>query len=92
MAVYVDRLMNHGWRLRGRLTKSCHMLADTPEELHALAAVIGLKREWAQDGSLLHYDLVPGKRAAAVAAGAIELNDHDQARLVMRKLRGKDVL
>lgn len=46
------------------------MIADTVDELHALAARIGLKRSWFQGD---HYDLVPSKRAAALAAGATEL-------------------
>lgn len=53
--VYVDELFttNHqvkGWagRIFGDGRQSCHMTADTPEELHAFAKRIGLKREWAQ--------------------------------------------
>lgn len=55
------------------------MYADTPEELHALAKSIGLKREWCSDhtqpnSKLLHYDLNPNKRIQAIRAGAIEVN------------------
>lgn len=39
MAVYVDPLINYGWKLG----PSCHMTADTIEELNALAVKIGLK-------------------------------------------------
>ena len=76
MAVYVDWLCNHGWRLRGRLVPSCHLTADTAAELHALAQAIGCRREWFQPmppHSLPHYDLTASRRAAAVAAGAVEL-------------------
>ena len=66
--VYVDPLCNHGWRLG----PSCHMYADTLEELHAFAARIGLKRQWFQDKRLPHYDLTARRRAAAVKLGAIE--------------------
>lgn len=77
MSCYVDRLRPFGWRIRGRKTESCHLLADTLDELHAMAAAIGLKRAWFQDKrSGKHYDLAPSKRAAAVALGAIELDDH----------------
>jgi hypothetical protein len=49
------------------------MYADTLDELHAMAAKIGMKREWFQDKkSLPHYDLTVSRRAAAVRAGAIE--------------------
>ncbi len=42
MAVYVDSLRDWGWRLG----PSCHMIADTNEELHAMAERIGLLRRW----------------------------------------------
>jgi hypothetical protein len=71
MAVYIDRLRNHGW-VHG---KSCHLIADSNEELHAFAASIGMLRDWFQKGSMPHYDLTEKKRAAALAAGAIELDD-----------------
>jgi hypothetical protein len=51
----------------------CHLWADTLEELHAIAKRVGMKPEWFQnDGRLPHYDLVPPRRAEAVALGAIE--------------------
>ena len=87
MAVYVDWLLNHGWRPRGQLIKSCHLLADTEEELHALALSIGLRREWFQSGSrVAHYDLTESLRALAVAAGAVELT-RATFRPVYRRLR-----
>ena len=33
MAVYVDALFNYGWKLG----PSCHMIADTLDELHVMA-------------------------------------------------------
>lgn len=76
MTCYVDKLRPFGWRIRGRETESCHLLADTLAELHEMAERIGLKRAWFQDKrSGKHYDLTPGKRAAAVASGAVELDD-----------------
>ncbi len=81
MAVYVDPLMAwprtkawpYGW--------VSHLYADTPEELHALAASIGLRRHWCSDhtqpGSrLLHYDLHAASRGRAVMLGAIEVDRH----------------
>jgi hypothetical protein len=73
MSVYVDDLQK--WpHARHACFKagSCHMMADTLEELHALASRIGLRRSWFQPRSFPHYDLSPGKREAAVAAGAVE--------------------
>lgn len=82
MSVYVDPLFRCVSRDRqarqvgakhGHLWS--HLFADTLEELHAMADRIGMRRAWFQDhGRLPHYDLVPPRRAAAVAAGAIELD------------------
>ena len=80
MTVYVDELMAWGWRIRGHLTTSCHMIADTVEELDAAALAIGLKLRWRQPGRANrppHYDLTPSRREKAVANGAVELNLHD---------------
>lgn len=79
MGVYVDGLVQHASTAVAPAARFvsqraghrwCHMVADTVDELHALAARIGLKRSWFQGD---HYDLVPSKRAAALAAGATEL-------------------
>lgn len=70
MSVYVDASI---WRF-GRLV-CCHMIADTADELHAMADRIGVERRWFQDttkASFPHYDIAKSKRALAVAAGAIE--------------------
>ena len=70
--VYVDPLVNNGWVLYGKPTTSCHLWADAPGELHAMARKIGLKKEWAQAKSrVLHYDLTPSKREEALKAGAV---------------------
>ena len=75
MPVYVDALMEHPAKPGLRWTRWCHMRADTLEELHAMASLVGLKREWFQGkpGSP-HYDLTPIKRALAITWGAIPLN------------------
>lgn len=86
MAVYVDWLINYGWKLRGHTTPSCHLTADTLTELHDFAQQIGLKREWFQQGSLPHYDLTPRRREAAVRLGAVELT-RQNLREVYRRLR-----
>ncbi len=77
MAVYVDPLREHppfhGW------TTWCHMIADTEEELHAMAERIGMRREWYQGD---HYDLRPDARERALAAGALEMSMREMARRV----------
>lgn len=72
MAVYVDMLIDYGWKLG----PSCHLLADTEEELHEMAKKIGMKREWFQISSkhqMPHYDLVKSRRDKAIKFGAIEI-------------------
>lgn len=74
--VYVDPLREHGNPnappcFQG--VASCHMYADSLDELHAAAAHIGLRPAWFQNHPLLpHYDLTAGRRRAAVAAGVVE--------------------
>ena len=84
MAVYVDPLCNHGWVLRGRAVKSCHLFTDGDiDELHAMAERIGLKRRWFQCGNkrLPHYDLTESRRNAAISLGVIALSRAEAARL-----------
>lgn len=78
LAVYVDDMRNR----YGRLIL-CHMLADTPEELHAMADRIGVTRRWLHND---HYDICLAKRALAVEAGAIEITRRE-AVLLRREQR-----
>lgn len=73
MAVYVDdmRMPADVGRVSGIWS---HMMADTVTELDAMARRIGMRTAWRQNKrSGVHYDLVESRRAAAVAAGAVEL-------------------
>lgn len=84
MSVYVDPLVDYGWRLG----PSCHMLADTDEELRAFAARIGMKPEWYQrkpHDPCGHFDLVASRRTKAVALGAIELSAREMRDFRLRK-------
>lgn len=70
MSVYVDRVAL-GY---GRMVM-CHMIGDTPDELHAMADRIGVARRWFQappKASFWHYDVAKSKRELAVKAGAID--------------------
>lgn len=91
MAVYVDALMNHGWRLRcvDSCVDSCHLIADSIDELKDFAVnQLGMKLSWFQPKSSPHFDLVKSRRDLAVSLGAIEL---DRKAFVnkIRNLRGQ---
>lgn len=89
MTVYVDPLMPHGFRLRGKPMDTCHMFSDQIDlaELHELAGKIGMRRAWLHRSSILHYDLISWKRLEAVRAGAVEVDSHEAVRL-WRLIRG----
>lgn len=82
MAVYVDDM-----RAKYGRYVMCHMLADTDEELHAMAAAIGVARKWwqAPPAHTSHYDIALSKRGLAIGHGAIEITKREAA--YMCKLR-----
>lgn len=85
MSVYVDAPWVYAREPAGYVGRSrtCilwgHMIADTPEELHAMALRIGLHTTWVQVSKhgALHYDLVPSKRRLAIQYGAMALSRKD---------------
>lgn len=97
MSVYVDPmapcLPNPRWRHR----ESCHLWADSDEELHGFAESLGLLREWHQNkpGGLSHYDLTAGKRQAACRLGAVPLTREKAVskwRESKQQTKGKEVV
>jgi hypothetical protein len=50
-----------------RRMKMSHMMADTDDELHAMAQKIGVARKWYQGD---HYDICMSMRAKAIKLGA----------------------
>jgi len=59
------------------------MYADTLDELHAMAAAIGMKRAWFQNKlSLPHYDLVQRRRDQAVRLGVVEHSLHEMVKFM----------
>lgn len=82
MTVYVDDMRAQ----YGRMVM-CHMLADTDEELHAMAAKIGVARRWHQKAGTphSHYDICLSKRAIAVKLGAAEINRSGVVEIVRMK-------
>ena len=88
MTIYVDPLVTYKHAAQsgarhvfGNGRQSCHMACDgNLDELHQFAGRIGLKRTWFQNSSIPHYDLTPSRRAAAVAAGAVEVSSEELIR------------
>lgn len=70
MAVYVDDM----FAPFGRMLMS-HMVADSSDELHAMADRIGVARRWVQHPGTLreHYDISKGKRELAIRFGTVPI-------------------
>lgn len=70
MAVYVDDMKAKFGRM-----VMCHMIADTTEELVAMARAIGVNTKWIQHPGTAreHFDIALVKRAEAVKRGAVEI-------------------
>src|SRR4051812_37876272 len=71
MSVYVDDMRAPFGRM-----VMCHMVADSTAELLTMADRIGVARRWLQHAGTPkeHFDIALSKRAAAVRAGAIEVD------------------
>ena len=73
MTVYVDDMYQYPMGQFGRM-KMSHMVADTLDELHAMAQKIGIARRHFQDKhSGAHYDVSMSKRELAIEKGAIPI-------------------
>lgn len=71
MTVYVDTMRASYGRM-----KMCHMVADTLDELHAMAERLGVRQHFQAPpkASHPHYDVALSKRAEAIKAGAVEIS------------------
>lgn len=77
MAVYVDDFNAPFGRML-----MCHMMADTLEELNAMAGKIGVAGRWIQlEGRFPHYDICLSKKKLAIQCGAIECTARDLVKL-----------
>lgn len=80
MTAYVDDMMRpyHGMIM-------CHMIADTLEELHAMADRVGVAREHFQNKQAgPHYDIAKSRRLLAIDAGAVEVTLRECACMMAR--------
>ncbi len=81
MSVYVDNAINPYGRM-----KMCHMVADTLDELHAMADKIGMRRGWFQNHpDHPHYELSVSRRKIAIQNGAIEISSTQLVMLLRAK-------
>lgn len=83
MTVYVDDM-----RAKFRRMVMCHMIADTDEELHTMAAVIGVRRQWWQgppEHKYSHYDICLAMRKKAVLAGAVQISWRKCSTMCLRR-------
>ena len=91
MTVYVDDAV-HLWRGQ----RWAHLMADTLEELHAMAGQLGIPRRAFQNKtSGAHYDVPSELRERAIALGAVAISRHrDRAQvravIAMAKAQGRD--
>lgn len=90
MSVYVDPLRQYTRPAAGlwRWRESCHLLADSAEELEAFARRLRLAAAWRHRD---HYDITAVKRRAAVRLGAVEITHREAVALRRRAAEaGKD--
>jgi hypothetical protein len=82
MTVYVDDAV-HSWRGQ----RWAHLMADTLEELHAMAARLGIPRRAFQNKtSGAHYDVTADLRELAIALGAVAISRHHDRALVKAEI------
>lgn len=88
--VYVDNFYVTGAGNFGRM-KMSHMIADTTEELLAMADKIGVQRKWIQHPGTVyeHFDVAIVKRKQAILNGAQEINFRDYARIINERTNYK---
>jgi len=80
VTVYVDNMYLFPMG-RFRRMKMSHMIADTTEELMAMADRIGVARKWVQQAGTPdeHFDVSMGAREKAIEAGAVEISMRELA-------------
>ena len=78
MTVYVDDAV-HPWRGH----RWAHLMADTLDELHMMAARLGIPRRAFQNKtSGAHYDVTTETRELAIRHGAVPISRHTDRALV----------
>lgn len=91
MPVYVDDMYKSPMGEFGRM-KMSHMIADTEDELNAMADKIGVARKWIQYPGThkVHFDIAQAKRAIAIRHGAVPITWHDLGVMsIMQRATGR---
>jgi len=92
MSCYVDPLYNTQPKKNWPYKRACHLFADSIEELHEMAGLVGVARSNLQyRADFPHYDLTANKRLQAIARGAVQV-ERDVMVDFVRKLRNKSEL
>lgn len=91
MTVYVDDMAAEYMppHAPGRRYVMSHMIADTLEELHAMADKIGVARKWFQKGD--HYDITQSKKKLAIKHGARLITWRQLATMSMNRRMGYEM-
>lgn len=86
MSVYVDDMRAKFGRMI-----MCHMVADTTEELLAMADKIGVQRKWIQHAGSPkeHFDICLQMKSRAMDLGAKAITQRDLAQITIAKFKGK---
>lgn len=82
MTCYVD-----DFRAPHRRMKMSHLIADSREELLAMADRIGVARRWLQKAGTYreHFDVCEEKRRLAIACGAKAVSYRELGRLIYER-------
>jgi hypothetical protein len=85
MSCYVDAIRSYP-DAGLRFTEFCHLLADTREELQAMADELGIPARFFQEHPWRwHHDLPAPLRERAVELGAVQLTVHEVGALLKRR-------
>lgn len=97
MTVYVDDMyltkMGEFKRRGGGVMKMSHMVADSTEELIAMAEKIGVNRRWIQKAGTHweHFDVAMAAREKAVQAGAVPVTMRELSMFCTRRRKNAAV-
>lgn len=88
MTVWVDS-MNAPF---GRM-KMSHMIADSTEELLAMAKLIGVQAKWLQRTGTPyeHFDISQSKKALAIKHGAVEITTMEMGRKIHARRLAQEI-